>query len=104
MGNIEISAYGVLIFGSLLFWMGRVSNNRQGTHPPAGDADFQTREVRHCEVALVILVFLLLLQVMGINLTALAVFGGALVLGFGLQAMLPTSSPASSFCSTAPSR
>jgi small-conductance mechanosensitive channel len=95
IGNIEISAYGiarVAIFGSLLFWVGRVSNrtgreliNRQAS------LDTRTREVaaKLLEITVFFVVFLLLLQVMGVNLTALAVFGGAIGvgLGFGLQAI-----------------
>jgi small-conductance mechanosensitive channel len=95
VGNIEISAYGILrvaIFGSLLFWLGRVSNRtgREILTRQQG-LDESTREVasKLLEVATFVLISLLLLNVMGINLTALAVFGGALGvgLGFGLQAI-----------------
>jgi small-conductance mechanosensitive channel len=92
-GNIRLSLFAILrtvFFGALLFWLGRVSNTagkqviRNQQKLNAG-----TREVfaKLFEVALFVVIFLLLLQVMGINITALAVFGGALGvgLGFGLQ-------------------
>lgn len=95
VGNIEISVYGVLrvlIFGAIFFWLGRLSNRagqriiRQQEH-----IDIGTREVfaKLYQVALMLVIFLLLLQVMGVNITALAVFGGALGvgLGFGLQSI-----------------
>jgi small-conductance mechanosensitive channel len=79
-----------LIFGALLFWLGRISNSagkqvirNQPTLTVA------TRELvsKLFEFSLFLVIALLLLQVMGIDLTALAVFGGAvgIGLGFGLQ-------------------
>lgn len=93
VGNISISAYGVVrvgLFGSLLFWLGRVSSlTGQDLIRRQEKLDFRTREVaaKLLEVAVFVVIGLLLLQIMGINLTALAVFGGALGvgLGFGLQ-------------------
>ncbi len=95
VGNISISAYGlfrVLIFGTLLFWLGRISNSvGQRVIRQQESLDIGTREIfaKIYQVVLVVVIFLLLLQVMGVNITALAVFGGAVGvgLGFGLQAI-----------------
>ncbi len=90
LGNIEISAYGiarVAIFGSLLFWIGRATNKTGGEIIRKQEKlDLRTREVvaKIFEIAIFSLIALLLLQVMGINLTALAVFGGAIGVGIGL--------------------
>ncbi len=93
LGNIHISLLALtrtLIFGTVLFWLGRVSNNAGKQvirNQPKLDAS--TREIfaKLFEISLFVVIFLLLLQIMGISLTALAVFGGAvgIGLGFGLQ-------------------
>jgi small-conductance mechanosensitive channel len=95
VGTIHISLYGLIrvtIFGSLLFWLGRVSNSTgQDMIRRQQQLDLRTREVaaKLLQVSIAGVVFVLLLQVMGVNLTALAVFGGAVGvgLGFGLQAI-----------------
>ncbi|MGR8947675.1 MAG: mechanosensitive ion channel family protein [Gammaproteobacteria bacterium] len=92
-GDIRVSLYVLLrtlIFGSVLFWLGRISNSAGKAAIRRNPAlDVGTKEVlaKLFEIAIYVVIFLLLLQVMGVNLTALAVFGGALGvgLGFGLQ-------------------
>lgn len=95
IGNIRISAYGVvrvIIFGALLFWLGRISNKvGQRVIRQQANLEIGTREIfaKLYQVGLFVVIFILLLQVMGVNITALAVFGGALGvgLGFGLQSI-----------------
>lgn len=90
VGNISISAYGVarvLVFGSFLFWMGRASNNfGKAVIRKQASLDVPTKEVfsKLFEVGLFCIVMLLLLNIMGVNLTTLAVFGGAVGVGLGL--------------------
>lgn len=90
VGNVDVSAYGVarvIVFGALLFWLGRASNNvGQDIIRRHKTLDVTTKEVfvKLFEVALFCIGFLLLLNIMGINLTALAVFGGAVGVGLGL--------------------
>jgi len=92
-GNIRLSLYGlarVFLFGGILFWLGRLSNNAGQKAIRKQEAlDIGTREViaKLFQIVVFAAIFLLLLQVMGINLTTLVVFGGALGvgLGFGLQ-------------------
>lgn len=89
-GNVSISVYGilrVLIFGSFLFWLGRASNTfGKSVIRNHASLDVPTKEVfsKLYEVALFCIVALLLLNVMGVNLTTLAVFGGAVGVGLGL--------------------
>ncbi|MGB5444302.1 MAG: mechanosensitive ion channel domain-containing protein [Psychromonas sp.] len=90
IGNIQISIYGiarVAIFGTFLFWLGRISSKTGREFISHQESlDQRTREVaaKLFEIAIFIIIALLILQIMGINLTTLAVFGGALGVGIGL--------------------
>ena len=92
-GNISFSLLAIfraVVAGSILFWLGRWSSDTGTTYirsqetirPP-------TRELaaKAFELAVFATVGLILLNVMGLNLSALAIFGGAVGvgLGFGLQ-------------------
>ena len=92
-GNIRLSVLTLIkacLFGGLLFWAGRISSSAgQKAIRDQQSIDIQTREL--AAKALELLVFgivgLLLMNILGLDLTALAVFSGALGvgLGFGLQ-------------------
>ena len=95
LGNLHISLYDVVrvsYFGFLLFWLGKESNKfgkqkiRQQAH-----LDLSTREIiaKLFEVGVYIVIFLILLNILGINLTTLTVLGGAIGvgIGFGLQSI-----------------
>lgn len=92
-GNVRVSALAVAkaaVFGGILFWLGRVSSSTgQKVIRDQEAIDIQTRELaaKALEVTVFAIVGLLLLNILGLDLTALAVFGGALGvgLGFGLQ-------------------
>ncbi|MEL6642364.1 MAG: mechanosensitive ion channel domain-containing protein [Pseudomonadota bacterium] len=93
LGNIQFSLLAVvrgLIAGSLLFWLGRWSNAQSASYiAKQEELRPATRELATKAVELLIFgaAFLILMNVMGINLTSLAVLGGAIGvgLGFGLQ-------------------
>lgn len=90
LGDIRFSILSLVrgaIVGSLLFWLGSWSN-RQSADYIKGQQELRpaTRELaaKAAEVAIFGTAFLLLMSVMGIDLTAVAVLGGALGVGIGL--------------------
>ena len=90
LGNIRFSILALirgLVAGSLLFWLGSWSNRQSAGYIKAQDElRPATRElaVKAIEVAIFGAAFLLLMSIMGIDLTAVAVLGGALGVGIGL--------------------
>ena len=93
IGNISFSLMALvrgLIAGSLLFWLGRWSNDQSaamiGKQKELRPATRQLA-VKAVEIVIFGAAFLLLMNIMGISLTSLAVLGGAIGvgLGFGLQ-------------------
>ena len=90
LGNIRFSVLALirgLIAGSVLFWLGSWSNRQSASYIKAQEElRPATRElaVKAVEVMIFGAAFLLLLSIMGIDLTAVAVLGGALGVGIGL--------------------
>ena len=93
LGNISFSIMAMvrgLIAGSLLFWMGRWSNDQSAAYiGKQGEMRPATRQlaVKTAEIVIFGVAFLMLMNIMGVNLSTLAVLGGAIGvgLGFGLQ-------------------
>lgn len=90
LGNIHFSLTALIrgiIAGSLLFWLGAWSNRQSADYIKAQEElRPATRElaVKAAEVVIFGAAFLLLLNIMGIDLTTVAVLGGALGVGIGL--------------------
>lgn len=93
LGNIEFTVMAVIrgiIAGSILFWLGRWSNDQTGTYiHKQEELRPATRQLASKAAELVIygIAFILLMSILGIPLTSLAVLSGAIGvgLGFGLQ-------------------
>ncbi len=90
VGNIRFSVMSLIrgaIAGSLLFWLGSWSNQQSAGFIKQQEAIRPaTRQlaVKAAEIAIFGTAFLLLMSIMGIDLTALTVLGGALGVGIGL--------------------
>lgn len=92
VGNIRFSLISIVrgaIAGSLLFWLGQWSNSQTSALIEKQEMRPSIRQllIKTVEFAIFAIAFLVLMNVMGINLGALAVLGGAIGvgLGFGLQ-------------------
>ena len=90
LGNIQFSVMALIrgvIAGAVLFWLGSWSN-RQSTDYIKAQKELRpaTRELaaKAAEVLIFGAAFLMLMSIMGIDLTAIALIGGALGVGIGL--------------------
>ena len=90
LGNITFSALALIrgvIAGGLLFWLGRWSNTQSSAYiRRQQDMRPATRELaaKTVEIAIFGVAFLLLMNILGINLATVAVIGGAVGVGLGL--------------------
>ena len=90
LGDISFSVLALVrgaIAGALLFWAGRWSNDHSESYIKKQDSlRPSTRELAIKAVQIVIYgtAFLLLMSIMGIDLTAIVVLGGAIGVGVGL--------------------
>jgi potassium efflux system protein len=90
LGNIRFSVLSLirgLIAGSLLFWLGGWSNRQSAEYIKKQEVlRPATRQlaVKAAEILIFGAAFLLLMSIMGIDLTAITVLGGALGVGIGL--------------------
>lgn len=92
IGNIGFSALALIrgvVAGSLLFWLGQWSNGQSSAFLDRQEMRPAIRQltVKTAEFVIFGIAFLLLMNIMGIDLGTLAVLGGAIGvgLGFGLQ-------------------
>ena len=93
LGNIQFSLMSIvrgLIAGSILFWLGQWSNRQSATLIEQQEQmrpSIRQLLLKAVEFLIFGVAFLLLMNIMGINLSTLAVIGGAIGvgLGFGLQ-------------------
>ncbi len=90
LGNIKFSVMALIrgaIAGALLFWLGAWSNRQSATYITKQEILRPATRVlatKLAEIAIFGAAFLLLMSIMGIDLTAIAVLGGALGVGVGL--------------------
>jgi small-conductance mechanosensitive channel len=90
VGSIQISVYSIgriIFFGIILFWLGRISRStgqRVIRSHPTLESGVREVAAKIFEIVVFVVISLLFLNLIGIGLTALTVFGGAFGIGLGL--------------------